>query len=312
MVEFPPLPREKVKIGPAGWHYSDWAGIVYPSRRPRGFHELGYLAEFFDTVEINTTFYQPPKPQIVKVWLHRVAHNPYFRFTAKLWQRFTHQCYANRADEIAFKEGLDPLMQAGKLGALLLQFPWSFRNTKQNREYLGGLVMQFMEYPLVVEVRHGSWNHPDIYRMLENLEVGFCNIDQPQIGSSLPPTERNTTSLGYVRLHGRNYEKWIKPGEFPEQRYNYLYSLPELHPWEEKIRHIADQTQITYVIANNHFRGKSITNALQLVSLLRGRRVPAPEGLLQWYPELEGMIRIEPGGIFQQTELPFEPFHSAA
>ena len=78
-------------------------------------------------------------------------------------------------------------MQAGKLGALLLQFPWSFRNTRQNREYLGGLVMQFMEYPLVVEVRHGSWNQPDIYRMLENLELGFCNIDQPQIGSSLPP-----------------------------------------------------------------------------------------------------------------------------
>ena len=166
MVDFPPLPREKVKIGPAGWHYSDWAGIVYPSRRPRGFHEWGYLAEFFDTVEINTTFYQPPKPQIVKVWLHQVAHNPYFRFTAKLWQRFTHQCYANRADESAFKEGLEPLMQAGKLGALLLQFPWSFRNTRQNREYLGGLGMQFMEYPLVVEVRHGSWNQPDIYRML--------------------------------------------------------------------------------------------------------------------------------------------------
>lgn len=279
-------PSSQVRIGPAGWSYSDWAGIVYPSPKPRDFHEAAYLAQFFDTIEINSSFYHPPSARTARGWARRVAHNSNFRFTAKLWQRFTHERNANRADEKLFKEGLAPLAEAGRLGALLLQFPWSFKNTKANREYLGGLFMEFMEYPLLVEVRHSSWNRPDVLAWLSEQSVGFCNIDQPVIGKSIAPTERATSPVGYVRLHGRNYEQWFSSGEHPEERYNYLYSMSELEPWAARIKNIAQRAEMTFVITNNHFQGKAIANALQLISLIKGSPINIPENMLDHFPEL--------------------------
>ncbi|PYV22378.1 MAG: DUF72 domain-containing protein, partial [Acidobacteria bacterium] len=223
----------RIRVGPAGWSYADWNGIVYPARRPRDFHEAGYLAEFFDTIEINTSFYYPPRPESVTGWMRRVEHNQDFKFTAKLWQRFSHDRNAGRQDEKVFKEGLSPLMNDGRLGALLVQFPWSFKNTPENREYVGGLCMQFVEYPLALEVRHSSWNCPEVLEMLAELNVGFCNIDQPVIGRSIRPSAHSTSPVGYVRLHGRNYEQWFASKErSPKggERYDYLYSLDELEP----------------------------------------------------------------------------------
>jgi uncharacterized protein YecE (DUF72 family) len=310
-----PKPPE-IRIGPAGWSYEDWVGIVYPRARPRDFHEAAYLAQFFDTIEINTSFYHPPAARMTKGWIRRVAHNPNFKFTAKLWQRFTHERNANREDEKTFKEGMAPLLEEGRLGALLLQFPWSFKNTKENREYLGGLAMEFVEYPLVLEVRHSSWNKPEIFRMLADLRVGFCNIDQPVIGSSIAPSERATAPVGYVRLHGRNYEHWFSSEDKPEERYNYYYSLPELEPWAERIRAVAQQAELTFVITNNHFQGKAVANALQLVHLLRGGPVNVPDTLLAHYPELKEiappagaapLITLDPGQptlLFQGSDRP--------
>ncbi len=279
-------PAGQIRVGPAGWSYDDWAGIVYPRSKPRDFHEAGYLAQFFDTIEINSSFYHPPAPKVAHGWIQRVAHNPNFQFTAKLWQRFTHERTPSRQDEKMVKEGFAPLAEDGRLGAVLLQFPWSFRNAKETREYLGGLVMMFLEYPLVLEVRHSSWNHPDVFKMLADLGVGFCNIDQPVIGSSIAPSERATAPMGYVRLHGRNYEHWFSADDRPEERYNYLYSLQELEPWAERIKNIAARTDVTFVITNNHFQGKAISNALQLVHLLTGNPVAVPESMIPHYPEL--------------------------
>ena len=300
-------PRGEIRVGPAGWSYPDWDGVVYPRPKPADFHEAAYLAQFFDTIEINTTFYQAPNPQIAKGWARKVAANSNFKFTAKLWQRFTHDRNANRQEEKVFKEGLAPLVEAGRLGALLLQFPWSFKNTRENREYLGGLVVEFMEYPLVLEVRHNSWNQPETFQMLAELGVGFCNIDQPVIGRSIAPTDRSTASVGYVRLHGRNYEHWFTSEDRPEERYNYLYSMEELEPWAQRIKSIAERADVTYVITNNHFQGKAIANALQLISLLSHQPVRVPETLLARFPELEKII--EPGSITlqpRQTDLTFE------
>jgi uncharacterized protein YecE (DUF72 family) len=279
-------PAGKIRIGPAGWSYDDWAGVVYPRPKPRDFHEAGYLAQFFDTIEINSSFYHPPAAKTVRAWIRRVAHNPNFQFTAKLWQRFTHDRNGSRQDEKTVKEGLAPLAEDGRLGALLMQFPWSFRNSKPNREYLGGLVMMFLEYPLVLEVRHSSWNHPDTFRMLADLGVGFCNIDQPVIGASIAPSARATALVGYVRLHGRNYEHWFTSEDHPEERYNYLYSMQELEPWAARIRSVAASTDSTFVVTNNHFQGKAISNALQLVHLVTGNPVAVPEPMLLHYPEL--------------------------
>jgi uncharacterized protein YecE (DUF72 family) len=301
-----PPSKPAVLVGPAGWSYTDWEGIVYPHHKPHGFHEAAYLAQFFDTIEINTSFYSPLRAEVVKTWAQRVAFNPNFKFSAKLWKRFTHERNANLQDEKTFKQGLAPLMNLGRLGALLLQMPWSFRNTPENHDYLSGLVMQFMEFPLALEVRHSSWNKPEVFEWLAGLGVGFCNIDQPVIGQSIAPSARATAPVGYVRLHGRNYEHWFTSNEHPEERYNYLYSLTELEPWVARIRNIAQQTEVTIVITNNHFQGKAIANALQLISLLRNQPVRMPETLREFYPELEKIADTETSpALPKQSDLLF-------
>ena len=145
-----------IRVGPAGWSYPDWAGIVYPGRKPKGFHEAEYLSEFFDTIEINTSFYHPLRPDYCRNWIKYVSANPRFLFTAKLWQKFTHDGAAGAEDERAVRAGFDVLRGADKLGAILLQFPFSFHRTEENAAYLGKLLKQFCDYPLVVEVRHST------------------------------------------------------------------------------------------------------------------------------------------------------------
>jgi uncharacterized protein YecE (DUF72 family) len=287
----------KIRVGPAGWSYEDWAGIVYPARRPREFHEAAYLAEFFDTIELNVTFYRPVTAATARGWLNRVAANPRFLFTAKLWQQLTHERALTAENVDAVRPALEALAEPGKLGAVLAQFPWSFKNTEENRAYLESLVERFRDFPLVVEVRHASWNHGGFYEWLHERGVGFCNIDQPVIGRSLAPSGRATAPVGYVRLHGRNYEEWFGDREDASggERYNYLYSMEELKPWAERIRRVAETATHTFVITNNHFHGKAVTNALQLIHLLTGRRVKAPPPLLARYPELEAIAEATSG-----------------
>ena len=182
------------------------------------------------------------------------------------------------------------------LGALLIQFPVSFKNTSLNREYLEQLLRQFIEYPRVVEVRHESWDHPETIAEFMRHNVGFCNIDQPLLGRSLEPTEHVTSGVGYVRLHGRNYEHWFdsgSEGDNRDDRYNYLYKPAELEKWKERIELIAHKAQSTYVIANNHYQAKAAVNALELRHLLDGKKVRAPEILVKHYPELKAISEIE-------------------
>jgi uncharacterized protein YecE (DUF72 family) len=181
---------------------------------------------------------------------------------------------------------LEALASEGKLAALLIQFPVSYKNTSLNREYLEVLLRQFIEYPCVVEVRHSSWDNPETIRSFTQRNVAFCNIDQPLIGRSLEATEHVTSGMGYVRLHGRNYDQWFE-SEKRDDRYNYLYSENELINWKDKIERIARKAEVTYVITNNHFEAKAGVNALQLKHMLTGKRVKAPEPLLRHYPELK-------------------------
>lgn len=285
-----------VRIGPAGWSYSDWTGIVYPTPRPSRFHEATYLAEFFDTIEINTSFYQPIKPTLAAQWIERVTFNPRFVFAAKLWQKFTHEGETNGEDEKAVRAGFDVLQGAGKLGAILLQFPFSFHKTRENLARLKQLFKTFKEYPLVIEVRHSSWTKREFYELLQECRVGFCNIDQPIIGRSIEPSEQATSTIGYVRLHGRRYDTWFSddPTTPPEERYNYLYSEEELEPWAERIRSVASHTKTTFVITNNHYRGKGVVNALQLIHLLTGAKVKVPEPLRGNYPDLDNIADVPP------------------
>jgi len=167
-----------------------------------------------------------------------------------------------------------------------MQFPVSFKNTALNREYLETLLRQFIEYPRAVEVRHSTWNNPETITYFAERNVSFCNIDQPQIGRSLEPTSHVTSAIGYVRLHGRNYDQWFEADKSAD-RYNYLYKTSELTGWKERIDQIAEKAKVTFVVTNNHFEGKAGVNALQLKHMLTGRRVLAPEPLLDRYPELK-------------------------
>src|ERR1700746_3506850 len=245
-----------IRVGTAGWSYKDWGVIFYPpgmSRRKQ--HPLEILARCFDMVEINTSFYGHIKPELAKLWSRIVSHaNPSFLFTAKLHRSFTHSPLAameptsavsirpNDEDERLAREGLEALATTGKFGGLLIQFPVSFKNTSLNREYLETLLRQFIEYPRAVEVRHSTWNNPETVAYFAERNVSFCNIDQPQIGRSLEPTSHVTAGLGYVRLHGRNYEEWFE-AETCADRYNYLYKPNELVDWKERVENIAQQAK---------------------------------------------------------------------
>jgi uncharacterized protein YecE (DUF72 family) len=279
--------NKNIRIGPAGWSYKDWEGIVYPQKPGAKFDPLEYLAKFFDAIEINSSFYRPFTVSTAKAWARRVAAARDFRFTAKLHRVFTHERgKATAEDEKLVREGMDALTGEGKLGAMLLQFPWSFKNSEEERVYLSQLLNQFKDYPLVLELRHSSWNNPRIYEWLEELSVGICNVDQPLFAKSIQPAAATTSPVGYVRLHGRNYQDWFREKAPRDDRYNYLYSVEELEPWITRIKEIAAKTRESYVITNNHFRGQAVVNALEIKATLAEQQVPAPASLFQKYPAL--------------------------
>lgn len=277
-----------IRVGPAGWSYEDWEGIVYPPKKGSKFDRLAYLADFFDTIELNNTFYRPPTPQMGKSWANRVQANLRFQFTAKLYRNFTHRREAlTDADEGAFKSGLMPLMENQRLGALLLQFPYSFHNNEANQAYLKTVADKFREYPLVLEVRHASWDRASAYQFLKENQIGFCNIDQPQVSYSIGPTKKVTGTVGYLRLHGRNVKEWFREGAGRDARYDYLYNQFELFELTERVRHIAKEAEETYVIANNHYRGQAACNALEIKAKLGETNLKIPLTLLEHYPQLK-------------------------
>jgi uncharacterized protein YecE (DUF72 family) len=281
-----------IRVGPAGWSYQDWEGIVYPPpKKGTKFDPLVYLSEFFDTIELNNTFYRPPTPTMTKSWARRVQSNPRFKFTAKLYRNFTHARESlTEADEGSFKSGMAPLMQADRLGTLLLQFPYSFHNKEENLDYVKDLAGRFKEYPLVLEIRHASWDRAPAYRFLREIGMGFCNVDQPQVSYSIGPTKTVTSKIGYFRLHGRNAKEWFREEAGRDARYDYLYNEFELFEISERIRAIAKEAEEVYVITNNHYRGKAVTNALELKAKLGEKKLKVPEVLLEHYPQLKDLL----------------------
>jgi uncharacterized protein YecE (DUF72 family) len=276
-----------IRVGPAGWDYRDWWGIVYPKPRPRGFDPLAYLASFFGVIEVNSTFYRPLPGKVARGWCRRVDANPDFRFTAKLWQRFTHERDAafTAEDVKAAREAFDALAEEGRLGAVLVQFPWSFKREEASREWLRDVARAFRGLPLVLEVRHSSWNVPELYQSLAEQGIGFVNIDQPLFKGSLQPSAIATASVGYIRVHGRNYRDWFRKEADRDARYDYLYSAQELAPWAERVKTLAAEGKAKeiYVVTNNHFRGQAPANALMLQSMVEGKKVKAPATLLEEY-----------------------------
>ena len=274
-----------LRIGPAGWDYQDWQGVVYPPGL-KGTDRLTFLAALFDAVEINVTFYRPVTPNQSIRWSEAVAQYPDFRFTAKLLNVFTHERRLPDQEVAEFQAGLLPLLHAGHLGVLLAQFPYSFHNTEENRAYLVELRKRFGEFPVAVEVRHRSWQQRAVREFFTEIGLDFCNIDQPQVSYSLGQTAWATGPVGYLRAHGRHREKWFEFGEDREARYDYLYAPEEMQDLAARVRELMERAPEVYVIFNNHPRGQAVANALEMAHLLTGLAFPLPPGLLAAFPRL--------------------------
>lgn len=290
-----------IYIGTAGWSYprgaGKWDDVFYPHRLPNS-KKLAYYAERLGAVEINSSFYRPLDPESARGWAANTP--PEFRFCSKLYNKFTHPKMFHEAggndselsqtDFNAVKLGLEPLANSGKLGALLIQFPPSFKAGTASVDYLEDLLRRFSEYPLAVELRHRDWSDgPQGRNLLEENGAAWVVIDEPKFKTSVRDIPR-TSRLGYLRFHGRNYQEWWRGDN--ESRYNYLYSPAEQSALAAEVREVAGSSADTYVFYNNHYRAKAVVNALQLKHEL-GQPVGTElnPDLLAEYPDLKNVLR---------------------
>ncbi|HEX5109499.1 MAG TPA: DUF72 domain-containing protein [Vicinamibacterales bacterium] len=313
-------------VGTSGWSYPSgegrWNGLFYPASRSKRagtaqFDELRFYAEHFDTVEVNSTFYGQPRPDVTRGWVERTPDG--FEFSLKLYQKFTHpkmfkeaalkatggeggalldvlaQVTASDIDD--FKAGIEPLAAAGKLGALLAQFPASFKSSDESRDYLTRLLHVFREYPVAVELRHRSWSDDlgGTLSLLNGFGAAFVQIDEPKFRLSIRQNYLpNVTGFYYMRLHGRNAAAWWHH-EHRDDRYNYLYSAEELREFSDVAGAAKDLVKKSYLYTNNHFSAKSVVNAVMLKAQL-GQPIEGdyPPELVKRYPELADLVTTEP------------------
>ena len=299
-----------IYIGPAGWSYPDWAGSVYPPKKQRDFDPLEFISSYFNLIEINSTFYRVPAPEISRRWAQRVIGNPDFRFTLKAHRDFTHSKTNPTSAAIdTFKRSIAPLLDADRLLCVLLQFPWSFKNTGANRRRIDQLVSWFRPFSVAVELRHGGWERDGGLEAVAQSGATVCAVDQPVIGDSLPFRDRSAGGQGaggqsaYFRLHGRNKSEWFKPDTSRDLRYNYLYSRSELTPVADTIRGASETAKEVVVVLNNHFRGQAVANSFELKSMLSGAKVPIPARMFNAYPRLRSIALPDPDAEAAQGEL---------
>jgi len=295
-----------LRIGTSGWNYpagqGTWKGIFYPAaskgRRSRGgakpkFDELAYYAEHFDTVEVNTTFYGQPKATVAQTWADRTP--PGFEFSLKLYRKLTHADISvvpsldvESIDE--YRRGIEPLASAGKIGALLAQFPPSFKQTSESTGYLDALLQRFRDYPMAVELRHRSWSDDfsSTLSLLNSHDAALTQIDEPKFNVSIRQNQLpNISGFYYMRLHGRNAAQWWKHDK-SEDRYNYLYSAAELADAARRL------VKKFYLYFNNHFASKAVVNAVMIKQQL-GEPVPGvyPHEFVERYPETASIVSTE-------------------
>ena len=300
-----------LRIGTSGWSYPTgqgaWSGVFYPARRGRGkFDELAYYAEHFDTVEVNASFYGVPRPETSRNWATRTPAG--FEFSLKLYQKFTHPEMFRKAsgkqdlsigagDVDQFRRGIEPLARIGKLGALLAQFPPSFKSSEASRDYLAWLLNVLHDYPVAVELRHRSWSDhlTDTLTLLNGCGAAWTQIDEPKFQFSIQQNYLpNVTGFYYMRLHGRNAARWWAHDK-TEDRYDYLYTREELQPFIDTADAARRLVRKMYLYMNNHFAGKSVANAVMLKHSL-GLKVSgaySPE-FVERYPELANVVTVAP------------------
>ena len=305
----PMTPASKLKIGVAGWSYDDWRDAVYripvATSQPDLFKppssdisyeypddELAYLARYVDMIEVNSSFYRIPARRAVATWSKRVDFKPEFFFTAKLNHQFTHDFAQDTKLAGEFLTAFEPLREAGCLDALLAQFRYDFADSVASRKHLEWIRSEFGEVPLVVELRHRSWQETSAVRFLDGLGVTVANLDYPAARDSFT-AELPVTSgeRGYLRLHGRNRTAWFSSDVPPYETYNYDYSDAEIGGIAERSRGIMKNVKQLTIVANNHYRGKAVSAALRLKSEMQDQKLPVPPALLETYPQLQAIAK---------------------
>ncbi|MEZ5351484.1 MAG: DUF72 domain-containing protein [Bryobacteraceae bacterium] len=246
---------------------------------------MEFLADRFDMLEIAQTFTEMIRPELARLWASKVDHNRRFQFTARLNRRFTHERSLDRDELKQFSEGLRPLVDQGKLGCVLMQFPYSFRYTEENKDFLIRLRRALHPMPLVAELRHKTWSTQEGIGTLIDYHVGYCNLDQPQTVRAAAPSAHLTWRIGYVKLHGQvagpSHEDFGRPEDDIREEAagkDYLYTLSELQGWRQRVDRVARFSDQTFVVFANHGAGKSVVNAMQMQGLLgtSERRVVTP------------------------------------
>ncbi|MFC1873983.1 DUF72 domain-containing protein [Chloroflexota bacterium] len=282
--------KVKLCIGTSGWSYptgqGTWKEYFYPAGVK---NELEYYGQFFNTVEINSSFYRPPNPDYVSRWVQRVPED--FIFTVKLWQKFTHPgmyqaatgeaAAVSRDDIDLFQSSIEVLHRFGKLGALLAQFPPGFRNDAYGQQLLKAVITNFGGYRLAVELRHRSWSDDkSTAELLREFNVAWVQIDEPKFPSSIAGDIPVTANMAYFRFHGRNRENWWRGDG--ETRYRYLYSQEEIDELAGKVKAAAEQSDLTLAFFNNHWQGYAPRNAVDMKKALRlpFREIHVPRRLL--------------------------------
>lgn len=244
-----------------------------------------FYSRYFNTVEVNSTFYRPCAPKTSENWAKKTPDA--FEFTVKAWQSFTHKKDGWLPGDIGiFKEGLEPLKRSGKLGCLLFQFPASFRYTGESADRLKKLLDEFRSYPLAVELRHRSWD--DSRQLLAEFDAASVFIDEPKFRDSIRQDFASGGGIFYIRFHGRNASKWWRH-EHRNQRYDYLYSKKELRPFAIRLKEVVDEKAIqkAYVFFNNHPNAKAVANAVMMrAELDMPVEAELPERLMEAFPEL--------------------------
>ena len=251
-----------LRMGTSGFSYNDWIGPVYPPDLSK-VDWLPFYAQEFNTVELNVTYYRIPTIKTAAGWVERTPED--FLFAVKAYKGITHE--RKQPDYDAFTQALAPLIEANKMGCILAQFPYSFRPSDENRRYLRQMRKGFGELPVVVEFRNKGWGHPEAFKDLRRLNMGFCCVDEPQISGLMPPVTEVTGSLAYVRFHGRNAAKWWQH-DHAWERYDYSYSQQELWEWVPRIMELDSYAPLTLVYANNHYKGQSVQTMRALKTML--------------------------------------------
>jgi uncharacterized protein YecE (DUF72 family) len=298
----------KVYFGVAGWSYEDWKDTVYrlpePPQQPSLFAEfapekpktryaadpLVFLLDYVDMIEINSSFYRIPSAKSTESWAHKVASHPDFFFTAKLYQDFTHRSLRDEGLAQRYIDAFAPLREAGLLHGLLAQFRYDFSDCFANRLLLEWMHIRFGDFaPLVVEVRHRSWQEPEALQFLLGLHATIANLDYPTAKDSFDMKTAPGGDSAYFRLHGRNRKAWFASDLPPHETYNYNYSDAEIDELAEQSESILGDVKTLTIVANNHYRGKAVSAAARLKAAMTRQQVPIPPALLETYPELKAI-----------------------